>query len=94
MPEDPDYKSVVCITPEKIAASVLVVIWVIAAYQISGLRLGVRTGIFFMFPLAFVWIPEVMEQRTRAGASATRVVGWLMILGVPAVWLAFSSALK
>ncbi len=91
-------------TPERVVATLLVVVWVIAAYHISGLPLAIRATLLFGFPLLFIWLPGILVRIAGAGSRkgldvdvpvskfAVRLVGWAVIVGVPVAWLAFSSA--
>ncbi len=104
MPEEPDYSSAVPLTPGRIIASLLVLIWIGAAFLIGGLQLAVRAAVFFMIPLTFVWIPEWMSRiagvASRKSLAADvpmlpgilRGVGWLVIVGVPVSWMIFAQA--
>lgn len=91
-------------TPERLAATLLVVAWVITAFHIGGLPLAIRATLVFGFPLLFIWLPGILVRVAGAGARkgldtdapvsefVLRLVGWAVIVGVPAAWLAFSSA--
>lgn len=105
MEEGPEYAASVTVGAEKIAASVLVLAWVILAGALSGRVLAIRAAVFFMIPLAFVWIPELMARTSRLTKGLhdpgspmipgiLRITGWLVLLGVPAVWLAFDLSLR
>jgi len=106
MPEDPDYAPAVPLTPGRIVAGILVVIWIAAAWWIGGLQLAVRAAVFFMIPLTFVWIPEWMSRiagvASRKSLAADvpvlpgilRWIGWLVIVWVPVAWMIFALALK
>jgi hypothetical protein len=96
-----DYEPNVRATPERIAASLLVGLWIVIVWREYGPRRAVGAGIFYMVVLTFVWIPDLMAKleiqgRNRdAGALGPvspkiyRWVAWLMILGLPAGWLLF-----
>ncbi len=106
MPEDPDYAPAIPLTPGRIIAGLLVLIWIGSAWRIGGLQLAVRAVVFFMIPLSFVWIPEWMSRiagvASRKSLAADvpmlpnilRGMGWIVILGVPAVWILFAQSLK
>lgn len=106
MSQDPDYAPAVPLTPGRIIAGILVVIWIGSAWRIGGLPLAVRAAVFFMIPLTFVWIPEWMSRiagvASRKSLAADvpvlpgtlRGIGWLVIVGVPVSWMIFAEALK
>lgn len=91
-------------TPERVVATLLVMVWVIAAFCIGGLPLAIRATLLFGFPLLFIWLPGILVKIAGAGSRkgvdadlpvsefVLRLVGWVVILGVPAAWLVFSSA--
>jgi hypothetical protein len=99
--EEPDYAPTISITRSRIIASLLVLIWIGSAWRIGRLPLAIRATTFFMIPLSFIWIPEWMARiagvASRKSLAADvplfpgilRWVGWLVILGVPAVWAIF-----
>lgn len=87
-----------------VIAAALVAVWAVMAFFIGGLPLAVRALILFMFPLIFVWIPDVVGRAATIRASSRwegcplpwgihpklmRYAGWLFILGIPAVWSAY-----
>jgi hypothetical protein len=106
MTEGPDYASADSLTPGRIISALLVLIWIVAAWRIGGSQLGVRAALFFVFPLAFIWIPEWMSRvagvadRKSLAADVPmlpgilKAVGWLVIVGVPVSWMIFAQALK
>lgn len=92
-----------------VMALVLVMIWTVMAFFIGGLPLAVRALVLFMFPLIFVWIPDVVGRAATIRGSSRlegcplpwgvhpkviRSAGWLFILGIPAVWYVFYLSLK
>lgn len=91
-------------TLERIVATLLVAAWIITAFCIGGLPLAIRATLLFLFPLTFIWLPAILVRIAGAGARkwldpdapvsefAVRLVGWAVIIGVPAAWLVFSSA--
>jgi hypothetical protein len=91
-------------TLERMAATLLVVAWVITAFHIGGLPLAIRATLLFLFPLLFIWLPGILARVAGEGSRkgfdvgvpvsefAVRLVGWAVIIGVPAAWLVFSSA--
>lgn len=105
MPEDPEYAPPISITLARVIASVLVLIWIGSAWKIGGLPLAIRATTFFLIPLSFIWIPEWMARiagvASRKSLEADipmlpgilKGVGWLVIVGVPAVWVIFAISL-
>ena len=100
MKNDGDYARSVNVTLERMAASLLVTTWMILAYVRFGFPLAVRTFIFYLLPLAFIWIPDLMSKLDwRSNQDPTpslfippnwlRLAGWLLILAVPAAWITF-----
>jgi len=89
-------------TLERVVATALVALWVLIAYQEFGVVLAIRTGLFYVIVLSFIWIPDIIGRleikgRNRdSGASGPvspkilRWVGWGLILGLPAVWFLLS----
>jgi hypothetical protein len=94
-----DYSRGVQATPERIVATLLVLLWIGLAYQSGGQLLAMRAALFFSFCLTFIWIPDLMARlvnqpcRKYGPAAAPvngkglRIVAWLMIVGVPAWWV-------
>ena len=90
-------------TPERVVATLFVVAWVTAAFFIGGLPLAIRATLLFQLPLLFIWLPGVVVRIAGVGSRrwlapdtpvsefAVRLVGWAVIVGVPAAWLVFSS---
>lgn len=85
-------------TAEKTVASVIVGAWLVLAYHYRGFELAIQALRLLFIPLAMVWIPELMARLvnlksssdltppTPAVASSIRIIGWFVILGVPAWW--------
>ncbi len=98
------YSSGIGVSVEKIAASALVVLWITIAYLMGELPLASWAFRLFLFPLAFIWFPDLMARLTNepgrkygpptapVAAQGLRIVAWLMILGIPAAWWAFRLA--
>jgi hypothetical protein len=106
MDEEPKYASSMGLNVERGIALALVAIWATAAYFIGGPPLAMRAALLFSFPLAFIWLPEVMAKaqassrhegfRLEGGVmpAVMKWMGWFMLLGVPAVWGIFGWAFK
>lgn len=106
MDEEPEYASSMGLNVERGIALALVVIWATAAYFIGGPPLAMRAALLFSFPLAFIWLPEVMAKlqvSQRHGGfhpqgsmvpAVMKWMGWFMLLGVPTVWGIFWWAFK
>ena len=103
--DDGEYERSIKATPERIIASLLVATWIVSAYLIFGLPLAIRTFVFYLFPLAFIWVPEFMVRLPSMSRryptpsepvlpNALRLAGWLVILGIPVVWAAFYWTMK
>jgi len=98
MSEDDNYAPNCQVTPERIVASLLVVVWVVVAFRIGALPLALRAVIVFLFPLLFVWIPELMARIAGVADKKSlspdvavlpqviRWIGWFVIVGVPVSW--------
>lgn len=98
MDEEPEYAPSMGLNVERGCALVLLIIWGGAAYCIGGAQLAMRAVFLFSFPLAFIWVPEVMAKaqaskrhegfRLEGGVmpAVMKWMGWLILLGVPAVW--------
>ena len=103
MPETTEYLPSHKLTMERVIAATLVALWIGIAAVIGGLPLAIRATLFFFYPLAFVWLPEVLvglAGKASRGSLQTnvvvsgfviRVIGWCMILGIPIVWVFFSN---
>lgn len=97
------YSSGVQVTPERILATLLVLLWIGLAYRSGGPGLAVRALVLHGICLTFIWIPDLMARlvnqpcRKYGPAAAPvhgkglRIVAWLLILGVPAAWLIFAA---
>jgi hypothetical protein len=100
--QDSDYASERRITVERVIAGLCVLAWMSVAFRMGGIPLAVRAGILFMVPLSFIWMPGLMsriagvaskkslEPDYPVGSFVLRLVGWFVILGVPAAWFIFS----
>lgn len=72
--------------------------------RLGGLPLAIRATLLFGFPLLFIWLPGILVGIAGAGDRkwldagvpvsefAVRLVGWAVIVGVPAAWRVFSQA--
>jgi hypothetical protein len=101
MDDGPKYASSTRLTVECGIALTWVILWASTAFYIGGPLLATRAVFLFAFPLAFIWLPEVMAKvqvsqrhegfRLEGGVmpSVMKCMGWFMLLGVPAVWGAF-----
>lgn len=90
------------VTLERVLAVVLVLTWIVLAARFGGLALAIRAILLFQVPLVFVWMPELMariagvasrkslQPGVIVSAMAVRLVGWVVILGVPLAWWGFS----
>jgi hypothetical protein len=78
-------------TPERIVASVFVLLWIVIAFYLGSHPLVIRATLLFMIPLSFIWLPDVMTGLADVAVSGftLRLVGWFVILSVPAVWFFF-----
>ncbi|GAA5122486.1 hypothetical protein JIN84_10085 [Luteolibacter yonseiensis] len=98
MDEDTEYASSMGLNLERGIALGLVVLWAVIAFFIGGPVLAMRAVLVFSFPLAFIWLPEVMAKlqaserhegfRLEGGVmpAVMKWMGWFILLGVPAVW--------
>jgi len=89
-------------SPERVVATLLVAGWAATAFHIGGLTLAIRSTVLFGFPLLFIWLPGILVRVAGAGCRkwldtdvpvsefAVRLVGWAVIIGVPAAWWVFS----
>ncbi len=103
---DADYDRCKIVTTERIVASILVTSWVACAFVIGGISLAVRAGLLFMLPLAFIWLPDLFAKiatldvdlesqiSPKTSPFMIRLVAWLIIIGVPASWFVFRTALE
>jgi hypothetical protein len=101
---DADYKRERVITVERLLASLLVLVWIGLAAKIGGLPLAMRAFFLFMVPLAMIWLPQLLARialrddrwnrdfSPPPSALALRIIAWLVILGVPGVWILFYRA--
>jgi len=92
------YSNGVPVTPERILATLLVLLWIGLAFRIGGPGPLVRAAVLFGICLAFIWIPDLMARLVnqpcrKYGPSAApvqgkglRIVAWLLIAGIPAWW--------
>ena len=99
---EPDYEPDTRVTPERIAASVIVAGSVISAFALFGWILAIRASVLFMIPLTMIWLPDILirvatldakwNRQLEAPASifSIRLIAWTVILGVPAAWFIFS----
>jgi hypothetical protein len=93
-----DYSKELQVTPERLIAAVLVLLWIGLAYRIGGSGLAVRASILYGICLTFIWIPDLMARlvnqpcRKYGPALAPlqgmglRIVAWVLIVGIPAWW--------
>jgi hypothetical protein len=98
---DADYQRGRIATRERIVASIFVTAWIICGFMIGGYVLAIRAALLFMIPLALVWMPNLLVRIAtldakwnrqfipRASTLIIRLIGWLVIIGVPASWMAF-----
>lgn len=101
MDEEPKYASSMRPNVERGIALALVILWAVSAYLIGGLPLAMRAVFLFSFPLAFIWLPELMARIPASKRSegfrldygvlpiVMRCVGWTLLLGVPAGYAFF-----
>ena len=97
-----DYQEETRATPARVAASLLSAIWIALVFKEFGINRATGMGIVFLLALAMIWFPSVIarlptsRQLRDSGATgpvspaAVRVLGWLVILGLPTVWLLFT----
>ena len=97
------YAPEVTASREKIAASLLVALWIGIAYHTGGLPDAIWAIRLFIFPLALIWIPDLMARLTNepsrkhgaptapVAAKGLRIVAWFLILGIPAAWIIFGT---
>lgn len=91
------------VTPEKILATLLVLLWIGLAYRSGGPGLAARALLLYAICLTFIWIPELMARlvnqpcRKYGPALAPvqgmglRIVAWALIIGVPAAGWAIAA---
>jgi hypothetical protein len=103
---EPDYQRSNIATTERIVATILVAAWIICAFMIGGHVLAIRAAILFMVPLSFIWMPDIFARIAtlddkwnrqfipKASKFSVRLIGWFVIVGVPAVWIAFQFSLQ
>ena len=103
---DSDYQRSRIATPERIVASIFVTAWILCAFVIGGYVLAIRAALLFMIPLALVCMPDLLARIAtldakwnrqfipRASTLMIRLIGWLVIIGVPVSWMAFRFALQ
>ena len=89
------------ITPsaEKVVASVIFAGWLVLAWHHDGFHLAARAFQTLFIPLAMIWIPEQLARwvtlrtdedltpPTPVATAGVRLVGWFVILAVPAWWV-------
>ena len=95
------YSNGVQVTPERVLATLLVLLWIGLAYRTGGPALAARALLFDSICLTFIWIPELMARLVNqpcrkygpalapVQGKGLRIVAWVLIIGVPATWLIF-----
>jgi hypothetical protein len=98
---DGKYASERWLTKERIIAALIVSAWIWKAFLTGGVPLAIRAGLFFMIPLSFVLIPELMariagvaskeslQPDMMTSSTILKWIGWLLILSVPLIWFLF-----
>lgn len=57
---EPDYEPDTRVTPERLAASVIVAGLVICTLANFGYILAMRASVLFMVPLTMIWLPDIL----------------------------------
>ena len=60
--DDGEYARERIVTVEKMMAGFLVLAWILIGLCLGGIPLAVRATLVFMWPLALVWMPNLMAK--------------------------------
>jgi hypothetical protein len=59
---DGEYASGRILSAGRVLSGILTATWIGIAFTIGGLNLAIRAFLFFMVPLSFVWMPDLMAR--------------------------------